>query len=571
MIEKKWKYRSSNSTSSAADNISRKLNIPPVIASILLNRGINENDIPSFLSKSMKNVHNPLLFNDMKKAVNRILQAVENKEKITIYGDYDVDGITSTTLMLDFLTSIGADASFYIPDRRDEGYGINIKAVNRFIKQGIKLMISVDCGITALGEISFAKLLGMDVIVTDHHTCKERLPEDACAIINPKTPGSEYPFDGLAGVGVAFKLVLALAMALKMNTTQCFMKYADIAAIGTIADVVPLTDENRIIVDRGIKAMRSSMRPGVAALFKAAGAQLNTLSADSIAFTLAPRLNAAGRLGAAATGVELLMASDTEEAAKIAEKLDCENTERRLTEQKIYDEALSLIAEDINFEKKKVIVLAKKGWHQGVIGIVASRICELFYKPCILISLDENGEGKGSGRSIPSFDLFDALSQCEDKLNEFGGHSAAAGLGIDEADIEEFSRRINKYADGRLSVSNMIPELGIDCRVSAKDVSVESAKLLETLEPFGMGNEKPIFSLSDSRIAAISRVGIDGRHLRLKLQNDGKYINCIGFNFGDLCDTMHEGDSADVAFYMETNNYQGYENVQLNIKDIKRR
>lgn len=570
MIEKKWKYRSSDSTGNAADSISKKLNIPPVIAAILLNRGINENDIPSFLSKSMKNVHNPLLFNDMKKAVNRILQAVKNKEKIMIYGDYDVDGITSTTLMLDFLTSIGADVSFYIPDRRDEGYGINIKAVNRFIKQGIKLMITVDCGITALGEVSFAKLLGMDVIVTDHHTCKERLPEDACAIINPKTPDSEYPFDGLAGVGVAFKLVLALAMALKMNTTQCFMKYADIAAIGTIADVVPLTDENRIIVDRGIKAMCSSMRPGVAALFKAAGAQLNTLSADSIAFTLAPRLNAAGRLGTAATGVELLMASDDAEAAEIAEKLDCENTERRLTEQKIYDEALSLIAEDINFEKKKVIVLAKKDWHQGVIGIVASRICELFYKPCILISLDENGEGKGSGRSIPSFDLFDALSQCEDKLNEFGGHSAAAGLGIDEADIEEFSRRINKYADGMLSVSNMVPELGIDCSVSAKDVSVESAKLLETLEPFGMGNEKPIFSLSNSRIAAISRVGADGRHLRLRLQKDGKYINCIGFNFGDLCDTMHEGDSADVAFYMEINNYQGYENVQLNIKDIKR-
>lgn len=569
MIDKIWKYRSKELNVQKLEQISEKLNLPKAIATILMNRNIAEEDIPAFLAKSMKSIRNPMQLNDMDKAVARIISALDRHEKIMIYGDYDVDGITSTTLLQDFLSSLGADVSYYIPDRKDEGYGINIKAVNKFIKQGVKLLITVDCGITALGEVSFAKLLGMDVIVTDHHTCKERLPEDACAIINPKRPDSEYPFNGPAGVGVAFKLVLALAMALKLNTTQCFMKYIDIVTIGTIADVVPLIDENRIIVDKGIGAIRNSQRPGIRALLSVSGADKRPVTASSIAFTLAPRLNAAGRVGNATTGVELLLANDYSEALKIAKELDEENNCRRKTEQEIYRDALALISSDVNFEKKKIIVLVKRDWHHGVIGIVASRIAEMYYKPCILISVDENGEGKGSGRSIPSFNLFDALSACSDSLLNFGGHAAAAGLNIDADMVDDFTKKINKYADDILSADDMLPKLWIDCPLTENDISVEAVNMLNKLEPFGMDNEKPIFSLEGAEVTSATTVGADNNHLRLKIAKNGKTINCIGFGFGAMCQKLAAHTKINIAFHMDINHFQGREMVQLIIKDIK--
>ena len=569
MIDKIWKYRNKELNTQEIAKFSKNLNLPPVIATILMNRNIAMEDVSAFLAKTMKSIRNPMLMNDMDKAVERIISAIQNKEKIVIYGDYDVDGITSTTLMQDFLSSIGADVSYYIPDRKDEGYGINIKAVNNFIKQGVRLLITVDCGITALGEVSFAKLLGMDVIITDHHTCKERLPEDACAIINPKRPDSTYPFDGAAGVGVAFKLVLALAMALKMNTTGCFMKYIDIVTIGTIADVVPLTDENRVIVDKGISAIRNSSRPGIRALLKVSGADKRPITASSIAFTIAPRLNAAGRLSSASTAVELLLTSNEEEALKIATELDEENSNRRFTEQEIYDEAMEQIAADVNFEKKKVIVLYKRGWHHGVIGIVASRISDLYYKPCILISTDENGEGKGSGRSIPSLNLFDALSECSDTLVDFGGHAAAAGLSINESEIDNFSKKINKYADDNLTANDMIPQLLIDCPISENDISIESVNALNKLEPFGMNNEKPVFAIENVQVADVAVVGADNKHLRLKISKNGKTINCIAFGLGHMLPMLNAKKPVSVAFHMDINHYQGREQVQLIVKDIK--
>ena len=570
MIDKIWKYRKKELNTQEIAKFSKNLNLPPVIATILMNRNIAMEDVSAFLAKTMKSIRNPMLMNDMDKAVERIISAIQNKEKIVIYGDYDVDGITSTTLMQDFLSSIGADVSYYIPDRKDEGYGINIKAVNNFIKQGVRLLITVDCGITALGEVSFAKLLGMDVIITDHHTCKERLPEDACAIINPKRPDSTYPFDGAAGVGVAFKLVLALAMALKMNTTGCFMKYIDIVTIGTIADVVPLTDENRVIVDKGISAIRNTSRPGIRGLLKVSGADKRPITASSIAFTIAPRLNAAGRLSSASTAVELLLTSNEEEALKIATELDEENSNRRFTEQEIYDEAMEQIAADVNFEKKKVIVLYKRGWHHGVIGIVASRISDLYYKPCILISTDENGEGKGSGRSIPSLNLFDALSECSDTLVDFGGHAAAAGLSINESEIDNFSKKINKYADEVLNEEDMLPVVKIDCLLSGQNLTLSTAKLLGTLEPYGMGNEKPTFAIKDAVADSVSTVGAESKHLRLMVSKDGVKVSCIGFNMSEYAREIKAGDKVHLAFKLDINAYQGNETVQLLLNDIKK-
>lgn len=570
MPEKIWNYRHRELKPENVRRISKNLNIPPVITAILLNRNVSETDIPAFMAKSMKSVRNPMLMKDMDKAVKRIKTALDKHEKIVVYGDYDVDGITSTTLMYDFLASLGADVDFYIPNRENEGYGMNIKAVNRLIKQGVKLLITVDCGITALGEVSFAKLLGMDVIVTDHHTCTERLPEDACAVLNPKRPDCDYPFDGLAGVGVAFKLVLALAMLFKMNTTQCFNKYIDIVALGTIADIVPLLDENRIMTAKGVAAIASSSRPGIRALIKVSEADKRPFNATSVAFTLAPRLNAAGRLSSADAGVKLLLEKDYAAAEKMAQQLEEENRRRRSEEQIIYAQALEMLEADSELEKKKVIVLAKSGWHKGVIGIAAARICERFYKPCILLSIDERGVGKGSGRSVQAFNLFNALAHCEDLLTAFGGHSAAAGLTIDEKSIEEFTKKINAYADSVLTAADMIPKLDIDYPVTEKDISVEAAKLLEGLEPFGAGNEKPVFALENARVYAADTMGADGRHLRLRISTGDKIINCAGFSMGELAKELNAGDNVSIAFNMDINRFRGAENVQLIIKDIKK-
>lgn len=570
MIDKIWNFRNKKLNDETVNELSVKHRIPRVIAAILLNRGVEDADVDAYLKKSMSDIINPTLMLDMDKAADRICAAIKNKEKIAVYGDYDVDGITATALLYEFLQSAGADAQYYIPDRKGEGYGINIMAVNKLYKLGTKLMITVDCGITAIGEVEFAKLQGMDVIITDHHTCKDRLPSAAAAILNPKRPDCEYPFDSLAGVGVAFKLILALAMKLGMRTGDVFNRYVDIAALGTIADVVPLLGENRIIVDKGLKTMQNPQRPGIKAIMEVAGALQKGVNASTIAFAIAPRLNAAGRLGTATTAVELLLTKDRERARAIAADLDAENRERQLTEQNILEEALSLIAADPNFEKKKVIVLAKEDWHHGVIGIVASRLCEMFYKPCILIS-HSNGIGKGSGRSIPNFNLFDALSECEKYLTGFGGHSVAAGLNINISDLEDFIKAINKYADDTLTEKDMIPSINIDCPITERAVTLDNAYMLSRLEPFGMSNEKPVFAMANVQVTDIASVGADNKHLRLRVLRGGVTMNCIGFGMGAFAEDIACGDVINIAFQMDINHYQGTDTVQLLLKDIKKR
>lgn len=568
MTDKIWIFRNKKLDEKKINSLSDTYRIPRVISTILLNRNIDGENISVYLKKSMSDIVNPNLMLDMSKAVDRICAAVKNKEKIAVYGDYDVDGITSTALLYEFLISIGADAEYYIPDRKGEGYGINIMAVNRLIKDGIKLMITVDCGITAIGEVEFAKLQGMDVIITDHHTCKERIPTAASAIVNPKRPDCEYPFDALAGVGVAFKLILALAVKNGLNTNEIFKKYADIAALGTIADVVPLLGENRIIADKGLKLMQNPQRAGLRAIMEVAGILGKKITSSSIAYAIAPRLNAAGRLGNASTAVELLLTHDIKRAREIAAVLDEENKLRQATEKQIFDEAISMIADDPNFEKKKVIVLCQEDWHQGVIGIVASRLTDIYYKPCILISYS-NGIGKGSGRSIKAFNLFDALSHCEKHLTDFGGHAVAAGLNINMSDIDGFIKEINKYADETLTERDMIPTVDIDCPVSETALTVENAKALTGLEPFGMCNERPTFSISNVQIAAISAVGADNRHLKLKICKNGRYAVCIGFGLGGYASNIRRGDFVDIAFNMDINEYHGTETLQMVIKDIK--
>lgn len=564
-----WRFRNDKVNADTVSRVANKYNIPDIIAHILLNRNVPEADITSFLAKTKQGILNPMTMLDMEKAAERVRAAIESGESIAIYGDYDVDGITSTALLYDFLKKNGANVIYYIPDRMDEGYGINIMAVNKLIKSRIKLLITVDCGITATGETEFAKLQGMDVIITDHHTCKEKIPAAPEAVVNPKRPDDEYEFDALAGVGVAFKLAMAVSMKLGKGAGACFEEYVDLAAIGTVADVVPLVSENRIIVEKGLAKLQSPKRCGIKALLEVAGAADKRVTSETIAFAVSPRLNAAGRLGTAKTAVELLLTEDRERAVEIARELDSSNKERQEIEQAINDEAMQMIAEDKDFAKKKVIVLAKEGWHNGVIGIVASRITERFYRPCILISLT-NGVGKGSGRSIESFNLFDALTECDKLLTTFGGHSVAAGLGINEENIAEFERKINEYAESVLKPEDMVQQVKIDRILSGGELSLGTVSRLAALEPYGMGNEKPVFAVKNARAVSVAGVGAENRHLRLMIEKDNTRVACIGFGMGEYASIVKSGDMIHLAFRLDINSYRGSDTVQLVLTDIKK-
>lgn len=567
MEQKKWVYKYSALSREKILDFAKECDIPAVMAVVYLNRGIDSKDaLEKYLKKSLESVYNPMLLHDMQESCQRIKSAIDEGEKITIYGDYDADGVTSTSILYMFLKEQGADVSYYIPDRFREGYGLNIMAVNRISKTGTKLLITVDCGIVSTGEVQLAKAQGMDVIITDHHTPGEKLPETL--VIHPKL-GEDYPFGELAGVGVAFKLILGLGMTLGLKSGEVFAKYADIAAIGTIADVVDLKDENRVIADRGIKLLRHTKNYGIAALMEVAGVKPETLNSTSVAFGISPRINAAGRMASAADAVELILSQSREDAYKKALILDENNRSRRSIESKIFDEALSMIEKDVNFGAKKVIVLAGEGWHHGVIGIVAARILEKFYKPCILIS-SENGLGKGSARSIPGFNMFDALSDSSELLTKFGGHSQAAGLSLSMSQFDEFEKRINKYAEKVLTDEDMIKKIEIDCKIRLSDVSPQTVRMIDGLEPFGMGNEKPIFAVTGAKVAAIAKMGADGKHLRIRISDGRRLINCVGFSMGELADEIGEGDSVDIAFSMEINEFNGTKNLQLMLKDVRK-
>ena len=566
MQKKIWEYRDKQLKSEDISAFANAFKLPYELAVLLLLRGVtSEKEVASYMSCSLESIHSPFLLNDMDTACDRIISAIDQKEKITVYGDYDVDGITSTTILTDFLASSGANVDYYIPDRFSEGYGLNILAVNRIARSKTKLLITVDCGISSIGEVEFAKTQKLDVIVTDHHSCKEELPK-ALAVINPKRADSSYPFSGLAGVGVAFKLILALAKRLKLNTKDVFMRYADLVAIGTIADIVPLLDENRTIVAHGIKIIQNTQNFGIKALLEAAGCKDKEITSSLIAFSIAPRINAAGRMEKATLAVELFKSKSYEDAKKLAEHLDSLNRLRQQTERKIFDEALSLA---YSMEKPLVYVLKSSGWHHGVIGIVASKLCEKLERPCILLSA-ENGKCKGSGRSIEGLNLFNALSDSEELLTAFGGHAQAAGLSIKEDMVKEFTLRINQYAKKHLTDAQLIPKISIDCVINPAHITFQWANALKKLEPFGCNNETPVFALLGAKIVSLGNMGTDGQHLFMRIQKDNLLFSAVGFGMGELSSQFLQGDIADIAFTMNINTYNGTESVQLFIKDIKK-
>lgn len=547
------------------DELSKKLNITRLTSKVMINRGITSIDYAqAFLNPDIKDLLDPFLLSDMNVAVKRIVEAIHNNENIWIYGDYDVDGVTSTSILIIYLKALTKNIYFYIPDRMTEGYGLNIEAMDYIKSKGGQLVITVDCGIKSFDVAEHCKGIGLDLIITDHHTCESILP-DAIAVVNPNRLDSQYPFNKLAGVGVAFKLVQALAS--ELNTGIDYVNIVPIVAIGTIADVVSLTGENRIIVKNGLSMIKQTQNLGIKALLEVTDLLNKEVTSGHIGFIIGPRINAAGRIGMARYGVELFTSNTYEEALDLAKILDKENVKRQEIEAKILEEAEKLIYEELDLEKDKILVLASENWHSGVIGIVSSRLTEKYHRPSILLSLEDD-EGRGSARSILNFDLYENLSKCKELFVGFGGHKQAAGLTIKKQNIQEFRKRINEIAEEELEEVDFIPETVVDALIDIEDISIDTANELKSLEPFGIDNPSPIFLFNSATVKSVRSIGKDERHLKLIIEKEGYSVDCVGFNYGSYANIIKIGQQIDLVVTISINDYLGQKSVQLLIKDI---
>ncbi len=557
-MQKIWNFAAENAEEKKI--LAGQLGISEVLAGILLHRGFTDQESAScFLAVEKQPFHDPGLLKDMDKAVSRIETAISKRQRIVIYGDYDVDGITATALLVRALRRLDAIVDFYIPDRQKEGYGFNPAALEK-LAEANDLLISVDCGISAVNEI--ASVREMDVIITDHHLPGVELPP-ALAVVNPHREDCSYPDKNLAGVGVAFKLCQALWQKLKQTTFDCDL---ELVALGTIADIVPLLGENRRIVKSGLAALNKTEIAGLAALIDVCDLEGKRIDAGHVGFVLAPRLNAAGRLASAAAGVDLLLKTDVSAARRIATELNEENIERQLTEREILEAAEAALKE-IEIEREKVLVLAGENWHSGVIGIVASRIVEKYYKPVIIIGI-KDGIGKGSCRSIRGFHMYEALADCEDLLLGFGGHAQAAGLSILPENIPLLRDKLSEIAATKLTAADYIPVLDIEASLPINAVEPQLIEELAALEPYGMGNPRPLFACQNTAVRSAKKMGREGAHLRLELTQGRASASAIAWNKGEQAPDL-QGIELDVAFQPELNVWQGRTSVQLKVQDLR--
>ena len=562
-MSKKWEYYKENNDE--ADRLQEKFKINRLLATILANRGITEEKARVFLEPTRNDFHDPFNMPDMDKAVERILKAKENKEKVIIYGDYDVDGITSITVLKSFLKDIGIEVAEYIPNRLNEGYGLNKEAIEKIAEEKYSLMITVDCGITGIEEIEYAKQYGIETIVTDHHEPTNELPQ-AVAVVDCKRKDNKYPFRELAGVGVVFKLTQAIGITLKLQEKE-YLKYLDIVALGTISDIVPLVDENRVITKLGLKLIEQTRNYGLKALVNSNG--YGRIDSTSISYGVAPKINACGRMGFANKALKLLLSKNIDEATEKLTDIIKFNNERQSLERKIYDEAIEKIEkEHLDNREISSIVLGGYGWHTGVIGIVASKITDLYYKPCILICFDEDSDiGKGSGRSIPGFDLHDALMKCTDILEGFGGHSMAVGVAVSKNNFDNLKEKFEKLTN-EADIQNVVPVINIDMLLNIDEVTKSMVESLNLLEPYGEANKMPIFAFKNLKIDSI-RALTEGKHLKLTLKsNNNTYVDAIGFNLGYMVEEYRIGDRVDVVGNLEINSFNGVDSIQINLKDL---
>lgn len=553
----RWIYNNSDSAE-ISNKIQKLYNLNRPVAETLAKR-IKIDEVLRFLKPDLNDLHDPFLLSGMKEAYMLINEHISLNHKITIYGDYDVDGITSTVILYKTLKKLGADVEYYIPERLTEGYGINSDAIDKIASNGTKLIITVDCGITSVNEVLKAKKLGIDVIITDHHSVPDIIPE-ASVVINPHIKPSSYPFSDLAGVGVTFKLCMAF---IGKNAYD----FLDIVCLGSLADIVPLTGENRIIVKYGLDLLNKTKNKGLNALINVSN--LNNVSIDEyhVGYILAPRLNAAGRLKSATLCVKLLLTDDENEADEIAAYLNAENIKRQEIEKQILDEAIKKVEETVDLKREKIIVLYSENWHPGVIGIVASKITERYSRPSILLSV-QDGIGKGSGRSIKGFNLYEAIDYCSDCLIRYGGHEMAAGITIDINSISDFRTRINEYANKKLTEIDLIPFLVIDADLKDEDIEIETARQIRMLKPFGNGNPCPLFRLSNMTVYKVFNAGGD-KHLKIIAEKNGKRYEMIAFGMGMDKDKIKTGCSIDVVGSIELNTWNGIDSVVINVKDIR--
>ncbi len=541
------------------------LGISPVVADILAKRGISQPaDAAEFLRPTLLNLPSPFCFQDMNKVVERLSLALKQKEKVLVYGDYDADGITSTSLLYIVLSGLGINAVTYIPDRQNEGYGLNNQAIERAAKAGVSVLITVDCGITAVAEAAFAQTLNIDVIITDHHEPSEFSP-DVYGILNPKINNSGYPFRELAGVGVAFKLAQALFQSLGNSKLGIHSEreFLDLVALGTIADIVPLVGENRILVHQGLLQMEKTLNVGLKALLKECGLIGKTLKAGQIGFMVAPRINASGRMASAKAGLELLLTEDAERADELARFLTQENQLRQKIESEILAEAISMVEQK---PLPRVIVLSSNRWHHGVIGIVASRLADRYYRPVFMI-VEEGKEAKGSARGIPGYPVLEQITTQAELLINFGGHRAAAGFSLLTEDIEKFRAGLNKQVTA-FPETLFQRELVIDCRVSLDEVTGDLLHEIEQLAPFGFGNPGPVLACKEVPVYSISAVGKERSHLKIRFGSRGEK-EAIAFRSGERINELNEEKTLDVAFSLDWNSFRGQDSVQLIIKDIQ--
>ena len=568
MGRRHWKIKDVSDELSI-QRLTDSLNISPILARLLVLREIKTfNQARQFFRPSIESLYDPFLMDQMESATSRVITALTENQKICIYGDYDVDGTCATALLYMFLKELDANVEFYIPRRLEEGYGISTTAIDIVNAKGTQLMIAVDCGITAITETDYANKLGIDVIICDHHQPKEEIPK-AFAVLDPLKPGCNYPFKYLSGAGVAFKLAQGLCE--RIGKRGLPLKYLDLVALAGAADIVPLIDENRILVNEGLNQVNLNPRPGIEALIEMGRLQAGQLTSGQIVFTIAPRINAVGRLGDAERAVSLLIATNKKDALKFAEVLESENYERRKIDVDTFEAAKELVDSQIDLDEELAIVLHNENWHPGVIGIVASRLVEKYYRPSVLLTTID-GIAKGSARSINGFNIYEALQKCNDLLLHFGGHQAAAGLALDVEKIDEFRIRLNEVLKSTITSENLSEEISIDSKIRFSEITPKFLRILEQFAPFGPGNLRPVFLSENVQVANVPRI-VGNNHLvaSFKQSSTDKVFDSIGFNMGEYFELIKNNNELDIIYSVDKTIRDNRIYPQLKLKDIKAR
>ena len=562
----RWKIKQPSEDHVAS--IKKEFNTSEIIAKVLANRGIESlKSSHNFFNPSNDQLHNPFMMKNMDIAVDRISKNIQNQKPILIFGDYDVDGTTGASLLYLGLKDLNAIVEYYIPHREKEGYGLSAGGIDYAQSVGADLLITCDCGINAFQPVDYANEHGIDIIITDHHIPDKKLP-NAYAVLNPKQKGCEYPFKGLCGCGVAFKLISALSEKSGIGQ-NVGLNYLDLVALATSADMVPILDENRVLVHGGLDQLEESKSPGIHQLLVQTGLVGESLNVGKLVFGLAPKINAAGRMGDANRTVELLTTSDKTRAEELASVLVQENKRRQLIQEDIVNEAIRLVHSQVDLENNKVVIIGSKGWHLGVVGIVASRIKDEFSRPAIVIAFDKKGIGKGSARSIPHLDLYEALSYAAKFLEGYGGHPMAAGLTVHEDKFENFKSLFLRNANKILTNDDLIPAISIDGEMALTDINSRFMRFLEKLGPFGPGNMRPKFVSRNLSISGQPRLMGNGEHIRFIVSQNGRNYPAVGFKLSSHYEDLIRGVPVDIAYVVEVNQWQGQSNIQLNVRDIQ--